>query len=256
MHKKLSSKMFLILITFFFLFSACSKKGNNDIIGNAGGYDSGDYNNKGAAGYNTKTTPSQSESSEKLDIPRLIINSDEDGDGITDLDDILEGARKDMENKPKYRSAYYSGGYPPDDEGVCTDVIWRALKNAGFDLKSMIDKDIRDHTELYPRVEGKPDPNIDFRRVKNLIPFFKRFATELTNEIIPNDVDNLAQWQAGDIVIFGPPLDHIAIVSDNRNDEGVPLIIHNSGPYTMETDSIQDWPSSLVYHFRFPKDLE
>ena len=25
--------------------------------------------------------------------------------------------------------------YPPENEGVCTDVIWRALKNAGVFIK-------------------------------------------------------------------------------------------------------------------------
>ena len=246
-------QLFLILfMTLIISLAGCSKKGPNTNNGdNFGGYNSeGEH-----IDWQTEPTISSS-GAPKLDIPRITIISDEDEDGITDLDDILEGARKDMANKPKYKSAYYAGGYPPDDEGVCTDVIWRALKNAGFDLKSMIDKDIRDNTKLYPRVEGNPDPNIDFRRVKNLIPFFQRFSTELTNEIIPNDVENLAQWQGGDIVIFGPPLDHIAIVSDRRTEEGVPLIIHNSGPYTMENDCIRDWPSSLTYHFRFPKNLE
>ena len=38
---------------------------------------------------------------------------------------------------------YYSGGYPPDSEGVCTDVIWRALKNAGYSLKDMVDADMQ-----------------------------------------------------------------------------------------------------------------
>ena len=56
--------------------------------------------------------------------------------------DIVQGARIDAENKPNYRSAYYAGGYPPDDEGVCTDVVWRALKNAGHTLKDMVDADI------------------------------------------------------------------------------------------------------------------
>lgn len=192
----------------------------------------------------------------QLDISRVVIDHDEDGDGIKDLEDIIEGARKDAANKPKYKSAYYSGGYPPDNEGVCTDVIWRAFKNAGYDLKAMIDKDIRQNTDQYPRVGGKPDPNIDFRRVPNLIQFFKRHATVLDKEIIPGDVENLQKWQGGDIVVFGPPLNHIAIVSDRRRADGVPLIIHNAGPYTQEADALLFWHeniSNIVYHFRWPK---
>ena len=34
---------------------------------------------------------------------------------------------------------------PPDTEGVCTDVIWRAFKNAGYSLKDMVDEDIKNN---------------------------------------------------------------------------------------------------------------
>jgi uncharacterized protein YijF (DUF1287 family) len=189
-----------------------------------------------------------------IEIPRLEFNIDKDGDGINDLDDIIEGARKDMENKPRYKSVYYDGGYPPPNEGVCTDVIWRALMDAGYNLKDMLDKDIRENTSDYPRVNGAPDPNIDFRRVKNLVPFFKKSATSLTTEIIPGDAENLKEWQGGDIVVFDDPVEHIAIVSDKRRNDGVPLIIHNAGPYTLENDMILEWPSPITHHFRFPAD--
>jgi len=190
----------------------------------------------------------------KLEVERVQMDSDRDNDGIKDMDDILQGARLDAANKPRYKSAYYKGGYPPDDEGVCTDVIWRALKNAGYNLKEMIDEDIKKNTSNYPRVEGKPDPNIDFRRVQNLIPFFKKYGLVLTKEVKPWDADNLKEWQGGDIVVFGKPLEHIAIVSDVRRKDGVPYIIHNGGPYTREEDRLLAWPSSIIYHFRFPKE--
>lgn len=189
-------------------------------------------------------------------IPRLEIDYDQDGDGIKDLDDILEGARKDAENKPNYRSAYYSGGYPPDNEGVCTDVIWRAFKNAGYNLKDMVDKDIRKNMGAYPRVGTRPDPNIDFRRVPNLESFFKRNAAVLTTELISNDVENLKDWQGGDIVVFGKPLDHIGIVSDIRREDGIPYMVHNAGPYTKEEDAILYWHeniSDISGHYRWPK---
>lgn len=202
--------------------------------------------------------PGPTKDVEELIIERIICTSDKDGDGINDLDDILEGARKDIENKPRYTDAYYAGGYPPDDEGVCTDVIWRAFKNAGYILKDMVDEDIRKNIDLYPRVQGRPDPNIDFRRVKNLRVFFDRFATSLTTEIIPFDVENLKQWQAGDIVVYDNPMEHIAIISDIRNKDGVPYIIHNSGPYTKENDMLIHWDenySPLIAHYRFPKEI-
>jgi len=192
-----------------------------------------------------------------LNIQRIVSSSDMDQDGLNDTDDILEGARKDAENKPRYRDGYYSGGYPPDDEGVCTDVIWRAFKNAGYLLKDMVDADIQNHPELYPRVDGNPDPNIDFRRIKNLRSFFDRHATSLTIEIISGDKENLEQWQAGDIVVFDDPHEHIAVLSDRRNQDGIPLIIHNAAPFTQENDMLMYWRDNLspiVGHYRFPPE--
>jgi len=65
--------------------------------------------------------------------------------------------------------------------------------------------------------------------------------------------ENLKQWQGGDIVVFGPPYDHVGVVSDKRRPDGVPLLIHNAGPCTSENDRLLTWPSPLKYHFRFPE---
>jgi uncharacterized protein YijF (DUF1287 family) len=187
-----------------------------------------------------------------LAVEKMEFAHDQDGDGLNDLDDILEGARKDADRKPRYQSAYYAGGYPPDDEGVCTDVIWRALANAGYSLKDMVDQDIQNHTSDYPRVGGRPDPNIDFRRVPNLTVFFSKNAASLTIEVIPGDAENLREWQRGDIVVFDRPLPHIGIISDQRRHDGVPYLIHNAGPYTREEDALLSWPTPITHHFRFP----
>jgi len=192
-----------------------------------------------------------------IEIDRIVSSSDKDEDGINDTDDIIQGARLDVKNKTRYADGYHQGGYPPDDEGVCTDVIWRAFKNAGYNLKDMVDEDIRSNVELYPRVGGKPDPNIDFRRIKNLRVFFDRYATALTTEIIPGDKENLKEWQAGDIVVFDDPMEHIAILSDQRNEDGVPLMIHNCGPYAQENDMLLYWKENLspiIGHYRFPPE--
>lgn len=176
-----------------------------------------------------------------------IIKSDKDKNenGIDDYTDILLGAKKEAENKPIYKSQYYEGGYPPDSEGVCTDVIWRALKNAGYSLKDMIDEDIKNNTEAYPRVNGKPDSNIDFRRVPNLKVYFERNAQVLTK-----DLEQIDQWQPGDIVVFGN--DHVAIISDKRNAQGIPYIIHNASQPNREEDAIIWWKDSrgITGHFR------
>ncbi|WP_446898924.1 DUF1287 domain-containing protein [Clostridium sp. LBM24168] len=75
---------------------------------------------------------------EKLKKVIVLKNSDKDKDGIKDQEDILLGARKEAHKKVKYKSGYYIGGYPPENEGVCTDLVWRAFRNAGYDLKGMV----------------------------------------------------------------------------------------------------------------------
>jgi len=135
---------------------------------------------------------------------------DYNGNGIDDYTDILEGAREDARNKPKYVNAYYAGGYPPSNEGVCTDLVWRAFEKAGYSLKDMVDEHIRNNRDMYSHIETI-DSNIDFRRVRNLEIYFKDTAKTLTND--PNEIE---EWMPGDIVIFGE-YDHIGIISDKRN---------------------------------------
>ena len=171
---------------------------------------------------------------EDFGIKTVVSKTDYDNDAIDDYADILQGAKIEAENKPKYKSAYYAGGYPPDNEGVCTDVIWRALKNAGYILKDMVDKDIKENTNKYPRVAGKPDPNIDFRRVPNLKVYFERNHIVLTI-----DLNKIEQWQPGDIVVFGSK--HIGIISDKRNKKGIPYLIHNGGQPIREEDFLETY---------------
>ncbi|MCI8352847.1 MAG: DUF1287 domain-containing protein [Clostridia bacterium] len=182
---------------------------------------------------------------EDFGIQRIYSSNDKNGNGIDDYTDILLGARKDAQNKPTYRSTYYKGGYPPDNEGVCTDVIWRAFKNAGYPLKDMIDEDISKNVKDYPAVNGRPDPNIDFRRVRNLKVYFEKICIKLTND--PTDI---AEWQAGDIVIFGSS--HIGIISDKRNKYGITYLIHNASQPEREEDTLIFWNNiePITGHYR------
>ena len=177
-------------------------------------------------------TNKKSYTSEDFGIETLISKTDYDNDGIDDYTDILQGAKIEAKNKPKYKSAYYAGGYPPESEGVCTDVIWRALKNAGYLLKDMVDEDIKNNVSEYPRVNGKPDPNIDFRRVSNLKIYFDRNQISLST-----DLSKISEWQPGDIVTFGTT--HIGIISDKRNSKGIPYLIHNTGQPFREEDVLE-----------------
>ena len=179
-------------------------------------------------------------------IEVVLSSRDFNNNGVDDYTDILLGARQDAINKPEYKSAYYAGGYTPETEGVCTDVIWRAFKNAGYSLKDMVDEDIKNNVRLYPRVGGKPDPNIDFRRVDNLRVFFSRHAKNLTT-----DLTKIEEWQPGDIVTFEK--EHIGIISDKRNERGVPYLIHNGSQPNREEDILELYSMvvNISGHFRF-----
>lgn len=192
--------------------------------------------------------PEKTYTAEDFGIERVTSPTDCNQNGVDDYTDILLGARQDARRHPRYHSAYYAGGYPPEDEGVCTDVVWRAFAHAGYSLKDLVDADIAANIGEYPRVEGRPDPNIDFRRVKNLKVYFERNATALTND--PSDI---SQWQPGDIVIFGES--HIGIISDKRNRDGVPYLIHNAGQLKREEDVLQSYhrQTPISGHYRFER---
>ncbi len=186
----------------------------------------------------------------RVQVPLQVGSHDQNQNQVPDALDMVAGARKEVQQGTRYDAAYFAG-YPPEGQGACTDVIWRAFKNAGYDLKSMVDQDIKKAPDAYGATGDNPDPNIDFRRVTNLVVFFNRHARVLTNEVKPGDKDNLVNWQPGDIVVFGAPLEHIGIVSDRRLRNGKPLIIHNAGPTASEADVLLNWPSPVIYHFRY-----
>ena len=174
---------------------------------------------------------------------------DYNNNGIDDYTDILNGAKKEAEANPKYISKYYAGGYPPDGEGVCTDVIWRSLKEAGYLLKDMMAKDIRDEYKKgdSPYNIDIIDDNIDFRRVSNQEVFLKRYAESLTTNIY-----EVGQFQPGDIVTFDDS-DHIAMISDKMNKNGAPYLIQNGDEEQeeKEEDRLEMSEMEVTGHYRF-----
>ncbi|MGE5580817.1 MAG: DUF1287 domain-containing protein [Bacillota bacterium] len=186
-----------------------------------------------------------------LEVEVTLSGVDADGNGTDDCLDIVAAARAQVEARPIYRSEYYQGGYPPDNEGVCTDLIWRAFEAVGYAWKDAIDRDIAAYVEEYPRIRGEsPDPNIDFRRVPNLHSYLSRHAEALAIEAIPWDKDNLKEWQPGDLVIFGPGNNHIGIVSDKRRRDGLPLVIHHGWGTPVEDHVLEYWGRQITSHFR------
>lgn len=191
--------------------------------------------------YHFNYIPHKKYTNNYFNIKTYVSSEDKDGDGIDDQTDILNGARKYISTKPKYKSKYYNTGYPNDGYGVCTDVVAFALKDAGYDLQSLVNEHILANKDLYD-IEAV-DKNIDFRRVKNLKIYLDYNAVSLTKDI--NDIE---KWQGGDIVVFK---NHIGIVSDNRNRKGISFVIHHANPYQKYyEEDILEYHNDIVGHYR------
>ena len=199
-------------------------------------------------------------------IDYLDIRTDKDIDGVNDQLDILEGAKLEVEKGIKNilvmddKTNYFPGGDPPDDRGVATDLVIRAFRNAGYDLKELINTDIAESPAEYPlwrweQVVG--DSNIDYRRAENMVVFFKKYGKELTNVIDKDDESNTREWEPGDVVFWeftdDEFADHCGILSDRLNNENYPLVIHNyyNPVFATEQDVLERWV--ILAHFRFPK---
>lgn len=150
---------------------------------------------------------------------------------------------------PSYRALDYPGGDVPAERGVCTDVVIRALrKSHGMDLQKLVHEDMRANFSEYPDNWGlkSTDRNIDHRRVPNLRTFFKRSGYRVPVSENPDD------YRPGDIVACVLPrnLPHIMIVSDKKNEDGVPLVIHNIGQGTREEGRLFEFEHTG--HYRLP----
>jgi uncharacterized protein YijF (DUF1287 family) len=192
-------------------------------------------------------------------IPGLPRRGDLDGDGIPDALDVLWGARKTVLNGDAYTEGYeripYPNGDVPRDRGVCTDVVVRALRNAGLDLQRAVIRDMAANPARYGLAKGeRPDPNIEHRRVRRLIRFFSAHYVPL-----PATFDASARgreaWLPGDIVFMdtfpdraGP--DHVGLVSDEPGADGRPQIINNwtNGYTTRDMDLLPVVP--VTHRFR------
>ena len=189
-------------------------------------------------------------SNEDFGLDTWVSPFDADGDGVDDQTDVLQSARDYLATNPKYESRYYLTGYPDDEYGVCTDVVAFALRGAGYDLQALVDADIRANHDGY--ADEAPDPNIDFRRVRNLLVFFQHMSGDdggaLACMSLSCDPQEIKSWQGGDIVIFD---NHIAIVSDRRNRDGVCLILHHANPFQLsfEEDRLSKY-GEILGHFR------
>lgn len=179
---------------------------------------------------------------------------DADKDGIADPLDLLIGAHKTVLNAANYGGGYRRIDYPngdiPREDGVCTDVVVRSVRNLGLDIQEELQKDIKKRPRAFPMVK-KRNANIDHRRVKTLLPYFKK-QWDLRSDVL-DDADD--PWRPGDIVFMdtfpnrkGP--DHIGVLSNTRAPSGRLLVINNwtNGYTTSEMDLLGSIP--VTHRFR------
>ena len=122
-------------------------------------------------------------------------------DGVArPVDDIIAGAYGEIANKTVYNTEMltryfpptYKGGedtgapvYPGGDvnpkEGVCADLVVRALRHGGIDLQRDVHVDLLANKAAYG--VKTPDRYCDHRRVWILRTFFKRKWTSLSTEL-------------------------------------------------------------------------
>ena len=164
------------------------------------------------------------------------------------INSIYEQNKVTRSYDPTYIKLAYPGGDVDVSTGVCTDVVIRAFRAQGIDLQRSIHEDMRKAFKDYPKIWGMrtPDPNIDHRRVPNLMKFFERKGKSLA------PTDNPDQYQSGDLVVWQLPSgqQHIGVVMAERSsDELRPLIGHNVGQGTNIEDVLFAWP--IVGHYRY-----
>lgn len=159
---------------------------------------------------------------------------------------------------PSYFRISYPNGDVPVDKGVCTDVVIRAYRKLGIDLQKNVHEDMKANFGRYPKNWGltRPDPNIDHRRVPNLMTFFSRYGEVLEITDRPED------YKRGDIVCWdlGRGILHIGIVSNVASKEQVPdsnnrlLMMHNIGAGQVLEDCLFDW--KIIGHYRYFGEVE
>ena len=162
---------------------------------------------------------------------------------------ILKELDREIKAGIVYQDGYFDGGEPPPKIGVCTDVVIRSFRAAGVDLQKKVARDVRSVPGAY-KIE-RPDPNIDHRRGKNLIVFFKRNAKSLP-------VGGAgADWQPGDVVFWDTygdgRVDHCGMVAGGKDARGNYSIVHHwPGLPVSETDGLYRF--KVKGHFRW-KDV-
>lgn len=162
----------------------------------------------------------------------------------------VERAHHSVRYDSSYVRIQYPGGDVPADTGVCTDEIIRSYRALGIDLQKEVHEDMVHNFSAYPHrwqsLQAHPDPNIDHRRVPNLMVFFSRKGETLPVTGRSDD------YSPGDIVTWdlGGGVPHIGIVVDPKSPQtGRRMIVHNIGEGPKMEDVLFRW--QITGHYRY-----
>jgi hypothetical protein len=166
----------------------------------------------------------------------------------------MERAHHIVRYDPAYVRIPYPGGDVPPSTGVCTDEVIRAYRAVGIDLQKEVHEDMATHISAYPRnwhrsasgPNSATDPNIDHRRVPNLMVFFARHGQSLP--LSPDASD----YRPGDLVTWnlGGAITHIGIVVSEKSPQTRRyLIVHNIGQGPQMEDVLFNW--KIIGHYRY-----
>lgn len=163
---------------------------------------------------------------------------------------LVAAAVERTHHRVRYVSDYvaiaYPGGDVPAETGVCTDEIIRIYRAVGIDLQKQVHEDMVGSFNSYPpRWLSHPDPNIDHRRVPNLMTFFTRNGETLPATTRSQD------YSPGDIIAWnlGNGVTHIGLVVDQKSDTGRYMVVHNIGRGPQMEDVLFDW--KVIGHYRY-----
>jgi uncharacterized protein YijF (DUF1287 family) len=192
------------------------------------------------AGMAAHAAPGQPQSQSQREFLRRLVNA------------ATERTHHTVRYEPAYVRIAYPGGDVPADTGVCTDEVIRSYRVLGVDLQKEVHEDMVQNSSAYPRkwrwLSGKPDSNIDHRRVPNLMVFFQRKGESLPTSARSED------YSPGDLVTYdlGGNVPHIAIVVDRKGASGRYMVEHNIGQGPKIEDDLFNWKITGRYRYFGP----
>lgn len=160
----------------------------------------------------------------------------------------LEQTKRTRFYAPGYAKIDYPGGDISLDSGVCSDVVVRAFRKCEVDLQQVVHLDMKSNFDKYPKMWGlkRPDPNIDHRRVANLMTFFERKekALPITHRARTYRPGDIVAWKLDNGLL------HIGLVTNVLAPESERYqMVHNIGRGAEVEDVLFAW--EIIGHYRY-----